>query len=223
VRILVVEDDHELRGSVVRRLRKDGFAVDEASDVADAIHAASVSDYDCFVLDRVLPGGDALELLSGLRGDAPSTPVLFMTCRDTVEERVAGFEAGGDDYLVKPFAMDELLARVRSLCRRHRRSVRAPVVRLGDLELDSPRREVRRRGVLLPLTAKEFAILELLAETPGVVVSRSHIIEHCWDDHADPLSNVVDVHVASVRRKLGVPPLIRTVRGAGFILDASRP
>lgn len=221
MRVLVVEDEDEMRGSIARRLRGEGFAVDEAADFGEARQAIGVSEYDCLVLDRLLPGGDALNLLVELRGAGEGTPALFLTSRDTVGDRVAGFEAGGDDYLVKPFAMEELTARVQSLCRRAR-SARPTVVQVGELEIHSARREVRRDGVLLPLTSKEFAILELLAESVGAVVSRSRIIEHCWDEHTDPLSNVVEVHVASLRRKLGDPPLIRTLRGAGYLLDAAR-
>jgi DNA-binding response OmpR family regulator len=220
MRVLVVEDEDEMRGSISRRLRGEGFAVDEAGDVDEARRAIGVSEYDCLVLDRVLPGGDALDLLAELRNTGECTPALFLTSRDTVDDRVAGFEAGGDDYLVKPFAMEELTARVQSLCRRAR-SARPAVARIADLEIRSARREVRRDGVLLPLTSKEFAILELLVESLGAVVSRSRIIEHCWDEHTDPLSNVVEVHLASLRRKLGEPPLIRTVRGAGYLLDAA--
>lgn len=217
--MLVVEDETELRGAIVRRLRAVGFAVDEAADLPDAWLNAGVTRYDCLVLDRLLPSGDAVDLLRRLRGDADSTPAILLTARDGLADRVEGFESGADDYLVKPFAMDELVARVRSLCRRAG-SMTPPIVRIGDLEIDRARREVRRDGVLLPLTAKELSVFEVLTESAGRVVSRSELIERCWDEHADPMSNVVDVHVASLRRKLGRPPVIRTVRGAGFVLES---
>ena len=219
MRILVVEDEPDIRGSVEAGLRSAGFAVDVAADLADASMAADVNDYDCLVLDRMLPDGDSLELVAEIRRGGAVVPVLFLTAKDAVEERVAGFEAGGDDYLVKPFALDELVVRVRALCRR----VATPtpsVVTVGDLEIDTGRAEVRRSGVLLPLTAKERCILLQLVGRVGTVVSRSELIEHCWDEAHDPMSNVVDVHVGSLRRKLGKPSPIGTVRGVGFVLEA---
>ena len=145
-------------------------------------------------------------------------PALFLTARDSVEDRVAGFEAGGDDYLVKPFSMDELVVRVRALCRRAGTSSPA-IVQIGDLEVDQARARVRRAEVLLSLTAKELCVLQVLAINVGNVVSRTELIEHCWDELTDPMSNTVDVHIASVRRKLGDPLMIETVRGLGYRLD----
>lgn len=218
MKVLLVEDDRELRGAVSRRLRASGFAVDDVDDLPDARVFIEVNHYDCLVLDRTVPSGDSLDLLAELRSEDRRVPALFLTARDAVEDRVAGFEAGGDDYLVKPFAMDELVARVRTLCRRAERA--APTVLfLGDLELDQARAEVRRNSVLMPLTSKEFCVLSLLAASPGMVVSRTELIEHCWDEMTDPLSNTVDVHIASLRRKLGRPQLIHTVRGTGYILE----
>lgn len=219
MRILVVEDDPDIRSSVAAGLGAAGFAVDTAADIVDADISASVNAYDCLVLDRSVPGGDTIDLLRTRREAGDATPALFLTARDAVEQRVEGFEAGGDDYLVKPFALDELVVRVRALCRRH--AATAPtIVVLGELTVDRAKVEVRRNGILLPLTTKEMAILEQLAAHAGRVVSRSHLIEHCWDEAHDPMSNVVDVHVSSLRRKLGEPPLIRTIRGRGFSLDA---
>ena len=218
MRILVVEDDPDIRGSVERGLLHAGFAVDSAVDLVGADAQLAVNDYDCLVLDRTVPGGDTIALLAGRRQVGDATPALFLTARDAVEDRIDGFEAGGDDYLVKPFALDELVVRVRALCRRRESLAPARVV-LGDLVVDRARAEVRRDGVLLPLTTKEQAILEQLADHVGTVVSRSHLIEHCWDDLHDPMSNVVDVHLSSLRRKLGEPSPIRTVRGQGFLLD----
>jgi len=218
MRVLVVEDDPELCGAVERRLRARGFAVDVAADVPDATDRIAVNDYDCLVLDRAVPSGDTLDLLARLRADGVTVPALFLTAKDAIAERVAGFEAGGDDYLVKPFAMEELVARIRSLCRRHADLV-PPIITVGDLSVDVARAEVRRDGVLLPLTNKELCVLSLLARRAGTVVTRSELIEHCWDELTDPMSNTVDVHIASLRRKLGLPSPIRTIRGRGYVLE----
>ena len=218
MRVLVVEDDPDIRTSVERGLVAAGFAVDAAGSLDDADVQLAVNEYDCLVLDRMIPGGDTIDLLIERRRDGDVTPALFLTARDAVEDRVDGFEAGGDDYLVKPFALDELIVRVRALCRR-RDSVAPSRLVVGDVEIDRARAEVRRDGVLLPLTAKESSILEQLVDHVDTVVTRSHLIEHCWDETHDPMSNVVDVHVSSLRRKLGDPCPIRTVRGQGFILE----
>lgn len=218
MRVLVVEDDPDIRSSVERGLVAAGFAADTAGALDDADVQLAVNDYDCLVLDRMIPGGDTIDLLVERRRNGDATPVLFLTARDAVEDRIAGFEAGGDDYLVKPFALDELVVRVRALCRR-RDSLAPSTLVVGDVEIDRGRAEVRRDGVLLPLTAKERSLLEQLVDHVDTVVSRSHLIEHCWDESHDPMSNVVDVHVSSLRRKLGEPCPIRTVRGQGFILE----
>ncbi|MEM9033127.1 MAG: response regulator transcription factor [Actinomycetota bacterium] len=222
MRILVIEDDADIRAGVERGLRAGGFAVDAVDDLPDAEVAVDVNDYDAVVADRMLPSGDALDLVAELRGRGSTVPVLFLTARDAVEDRVAGFEIGGDDYLVKPFALDELVVRVRALCRRRERSTPGRL-EIGDLDIDLSRAEVRRGGVLLPLTAKERCLLIFLAEHAGSVVSRADLVEHCWDDAHDPMSNVVDKHLSSLRRKLGDDHPIATVRGAGFLLDLDRP
>jgi DNA-binding response OmpR family regulator len=215
MRVLIVEDDRELRGALERRIRGSGFAVDAAGGITDAEMAIDVNHYDCLVLDRAVPGGDTIDLVRQLRSTGSPTPVLFLTAKDSVSARVDGFEAGGDDYLVKPFAMDELIARVRRLCRRS--ADETPVLlRVGDLTVDQARATVRRDDVLLPLTAKEFAVLVEFASRPDTVVTRSHLIDTCWDEMTDPMSNTVDVHVAALRRKLGDPPMIHTVRGIGY-------
>ncbi|MFF1918600.1 winged helix-turn-helix domain-containing protein [Streptomyces sp. NPDC058239] len=215
MRILVLEDDPELGPAIAAGLREAGFAVDFAVDLADADFKLAVNSYDCLVADRMLPDGDALTLLAAQRKAGSMLPVLLLTALDAVSDRVAGFEHGADDYLVKPFASAELTARVRSLCRRGQ-PARLPVLRVGDVELDVPRRRVLRTGVLLTLTAKEFAVLEVLLLRAGEVVTRAELIERCWDEMSEPLSNVVDVLISQLRRRLGSPEVIATVRGIGY-------
>ena len=217
MRVLVLEDDPELGAEVAGGLRSVGYAVDLVATIADADLSVAVNGYDCLVLDRILPDGDGLELVRALRGAGSRLPVLMLTALDTVGDRVSGFTEGADDYLVKPFAFAELAARVGALCRRADQP-RPAILRAGGLELDTARKRVRRDGVLLSLGAKEFAVLELLMVRAGQVVSRTDLIEHCWDAQADPVSNVVDAVIAQLRRKLG-PPVISTVRGAGYLID----
>jgi DNA-binding response OmpR family regulator len=219
VRVLVVEDDDDLRFAITAALRGSGLAVDETSDLSAADEALFVNSYDCVVFDRMLAAGDSADYVRRMRSDGGTVPVLFLTARDTVADRVEGFATGGDDYLVKPFAVPEMIARVHNLCRRST-VVRPPVVRLGGLEIDTAARTVRRDNVLLTLTIKEFAVLEILATRPGEAVRRGELIERCWDEMAEPNSNVVEVLVSQLRRKLGDPPLIETVRGIGYRLDA---
>jgi DNA-binding response OmpR family regulator len=219
VRVLVIDDDDGLREGVVVSLRAAGLGTDGASTVAAARGLLATHSYDCLVLDRMLPGGDGLQLLVD-RDQAPTRPpVLVLTARDAIRDRVEGFERGADDYLVKPFAMAELIVRVRSLCRR-RRTIAAPKMSAGDLVLDTARREVRRGGVLLSLTVKEYTVLELLLSRAGHPVSREELVEHCWDQLTTPMSNALDVVVSQLRRKLGDPPLIATVRAIGYRIDA---
>ncbi|MFF2076098.1 response regulator transcription factor [Kitasatospora sp. NPDC058162] len=223
MRVLVVEDEADLRFAVVAALRGAGLAVDEAADLPAADEALFVTEYDCVVFDRMLPSGDALEYVRKLRGTGRTVPVLFLTARDTVTDRVEGFAVGGDDYLVKPFAVPELVARVHSLCRRAG-VMRPPVQHFGDIEIDTARRLVRRGGVRLIVTSKEFAVLEVLTARADQVVPRVELIEKCWDEMAEPNSNVVEVLVSQLRRKLGDPCPILTVRGVGyrFVTDACR-
>ncbi len=218
MRVLVVEDELEILRAVGRRLRADGHGADEADDGGSAESFVRSYRYDVIVLDRMLPDGDALELLRSWRARGVAAPVLFLTARDLVADRVDGFEAGADDYLVKPFAMDELMARLTAIARRGA-TTRPSRVEVGDLEIDFGRREVRRAGVLLTLRPKEYALLELLASRAGRVVSRREIVAGCWGEDHEPLSNVEEVVIAALRRKLGRPPLIRTVRGAGYMLE----
>ncbi|MGW6929708.1 response regulator transcription factor [Lentzea sp. NPDC054927] len=218
MRVLLVEDDHELGDQVSRRLRARGFAVDRASDLGEADLKQSVHLYDCVVLDRGLPDGDGLDLLAAWRRAGVRVPVLVLTALGAVTDRVAGFTVGADDYLGKPFAVEELEVRVVALCRRGE-APRNTLLSAGGVEMDLPRRRVTRDGVVLTLTGKEFAVLELLLARAGRVVTRTELIEHCWDEMAEPMSNVVDAVVAQLRRKLGDPPVVVTVRGAGFVVE----
>ncbi len=206
VRILVVEDQPELRAAVVRRLRAE----------ADLLFRAH--DYALVVLDRGLPDGDGLDSMRRWRRAGSSVPVLVLTARDAIADRVSGLADGADDYLVKPFAMDELVARVAVIARRGVAGSEQ-VSRVGDLELDHGRAQVRRAGVLLPLRPKEFAVLAYLCARPGRVISRAQLREACWDEGHEPGSNVEEVVVSALRRKLGPPALIRTRRGLGYVLD----
>ncbi|MGP3926722.1 winged helix-turn-helix domain-containing protein [Streptomyces sp. 8N616] len=217
MRVLILEDDPELGPVISARLREAGFAVDLALTLADADFRLSIHAYDCVVADRAVPDGDSLRLLAAHRRAGSALPFLLLTALDTVADRVAGFEHGADDYLIKPFAFAELTARVRALCRRAQ-PARPPELKVGDLEVDLPRRRVRRAGVLLSLTAKEFAVLEVLMLRVGEVVTRTELIEHCWDEMGEPMSNVVDVLIGQLRRRLGPPDPIETVRGFGYRL-----
>jgi two-component system OmpR family response regulator len=214
VRVLVVEDDENLRVAIAGSLRAAGFAVDTAGDLPGADEALAVNSYDCAVFDRMLPSGDALRYVETRR---PAVPVLFLTGRDAVADRIAGLEFG-DDYLVKPFATEELEARVRRLCRRVTNGL-PPVIRCGDLEMDAGRHEVRRAGVLLTLTGKEFDVLHHLVARQRTPVGRTELIRQVWDPLVDPASNVLDVVITQLRRKLRNPPMIHTVRGIGYRID----
>jgi DNA-binding response OmpR family regulator len=214
VRVLVVEDDENLRVAIASSLRAAGFAVDTADDLPAADEALTVNEYDCAVLDRMLPSGDALRYVENRH---LTVPILFLTARDAVADRIAGLEHG-DDYLVKPFATAELEARVRRLCRRVASGL-PPVLSCGDLEVDSARHEVRRAGVLLTLTGKEFDVLHHLAARQRTPVARTDLIREVWDPFVDPASNVLDVVITQLRRKLRNPPMIHTVRGIGYRID----
>ncbi|GAB3156714.1 response regulator transcription factor [Micromonospora sonneratiae] len=217
MRVLVTEDDDNLRIALEAALRGAGFAVDTAADLPAADEALFVNSYDCAVFDRMLPAGDALRYVHGRRAAGWQMPVLFLTARDSEADRIDGLRLGGDDYLVKPFSMPELVARVRSLCRRGTVG-RPAVLRCADVELDGGRHRVTRAGVLLTLTPKEFLVLERLMTVPGQSVSRHELISYAWDEMADPASNVLDVVMAQLRRKLRDPPLIHTVRGRGYLI-----
>ena len=211
--ILVVDDDASIRRMLARTLSAEGFGVAVAADGGAALASIERSVPDLLILDVTMPGVDGLGVARSLRARNLSPPILFLTARDTVPDRVAGFEAGGDDYLVKPFAVDELLARVRALLRRGREA--GPVLAHRDLSLDPAGRRAVRGGRRIDLTDRESALLELLLRNRGLVVTRSQALAAVWVD-SDPSANVVDRYVAYLRRKLGEPPLIETVRGVGF-------
>ncbi len=221
MKVLLVEDYVPLRKSVARGLQEAGFAVDATGDGEEGLWYARSGDYDVIVLDLMLPKVDGLTILRRLREREDPVPVLILTARDTVPDRVRGLDLGADDYLVKPFAFEEFLARVRALVRR-KYETRSPSVQVGDLTVDTSRRTARRGGRTIELTPREYALLELLALRAGQVVSRTEIWEHLYDFAAEPASNVIDVYIGHLRKRLeagGRPRLIHTRRGLGYMLD----
>jgi two-component system copper resistance phosphate regulon response regulator CusR len=220
MRILLVEDDPGIARFVAKGLRENAFAVDVTGDGDDAIYKASISDYDAIILDVMIPGRDGFEVCGAMRAEGSVVPIIMLTARDTVQDKITGLDSGADDYLTKPFAVAELLARLRALLRRGH-AVRPSIIRIGDLVLDARARKATRGGQVLPLTNKEFALLEYLAREEGRVVSRAEIAEHVWDERFDPLTNLIDVHINRLRRKVDdgfFEPLIQTRRGAGYML-----
>jgi len=223
MKILIVEDETKTGDYLKQGLSEAGFVTDLARDGIDGLHHASTGDHDLVVLDVMLPGINGWQVLEALRRAGRQTPVLFLTAKDEVEDRVKGLELGADDYLVKPFAFSELLARVRTLLRRGKQSGETSVLRAADLELDLLRRRVSRAGQRIELTAKEFALLELLLRRQGEVLPRSLIASQVWDMNFDSDTNVVEVAVRRLRAKVDEPfdpRLIRTVRGMGYVLEA---
>jgi DNA-binding response OmpR family regulator len=223
MRILLVEDERKISAYVRRGLEEAGYAVDQAFTGPEALRWTEKADYDSIVLDIMLPGLDGISVCRELRGRDVRAGVLMLTARDTVDDRVAGLDAGADDYLVKPFAMKELLARLRALARRQAEGARNPVLRVGDLSLDPGSHQVTRSGTKIPLSAKEFAILEYLLRNTGLVLTRSMITENVWDYDVFHQSNAVDVYIRNLRRKVDDDfdvKLIQTVRGVGYRLSA---
>jgi two-component system copper resistance phosphate regulon response regulator CusR len=222
MRVLLVEDSVALRQPVAKALKASGFAVDSTGDGAEGWQMAQDHDYDVIVLDIMLPGMDGRELLQRLRTAGNETPVLFLTAKDTVEDRVAGLRLGADDYLVKSFAIEELIARVEALGRR-KYAQRLPKLAVADLELDQSAKTVRRGGREVPLAPQLFALLEYLLLRKGQVVSRTEIEEHIYDEQVSPMSNVVDTAVCALRRAIAVSdksaPLIHTRRGMGYVIE----
>ena len=226
LKILVVEDEIKTGDYLRQGLSEAGFNVDLARDGRDGLHAALTADYELLILDVMLPGLDGWSVLRGIRAAGKEMPVLFLTARDQVDDRVRGLELGADDYLIKPFAFAELLARVRTLLRRGGKSKEAEFLRAADLELDPLRRRVTRSGKRIDLTAKEFALLELLLRRQGEVLPRSLIASQVWDMNFDSDTNVIEVAVRRLRAKIDdefQTKLIRTVRGMGYVLEAPTP
>ena len=217
MRLLVVEDEPDLARALARSLAEAGFAVDLSADGEDALFRIREIDYDAVVLDIMLPKLDGWAVLDAVRSAQIRTPILLLTARDQVTDRVRGLNLGADDYLLKPFALTELVARLHAIIRRSYGSA-AQQLTLGDLVIDVAAREVRRDGQPVELTAREFAILELLTRSRGAVVGRATIYDHIYDDATDVMSNAIDVHIAALRRKLGAD-LIRTRRGEGYVID----
>jgi len=216
MRVLVVEDEPELRRVIVSALREEGYAVDEAADGDEALFKATAWVYDAILLDVMLPVLDGFEVLERLR-KKKSTPVLFLTARDAVDDRVRGLDSGGDDYLVKPFDFSELYARLRALVRRAKGKA-AATIQIGPVVVDTRRRTVTADGENVVLTAREYGLVELLALHRGEVVTRTEIYDHLFDENSDTLSNLVEVHIANIRRKLG-RNFIQTRRGLGYMID----
>jgi two-component system OmpR family response regulator len=222
-RVLVIEDDAETAEQLVDCLETSGYEVDLASDGEAGLRRALAGDYVVMTVDRMLPRIDGIEVIRRLREEGIVTPALILSALGEIDDRVRGLRAGGDDYLVKPFAFREMLARVDTLARRSATAVKETILRIGDLEIDLLARTARRRGREIELLPREFRLLAYLAHNAGQVVSRTMLLQHVWDLHFDPTTNVIDVYVGRVRRKLDSGqdfPLIHTIRGVGFCLRA---
>jgi two-component system OmpR family response regulator len=224
MKLLVVEDDRETASYLHKGLSESGYVVDRAGDGREGLFLASSGGYDAIVLDRMLPGIDGLAVLGALRAAGIRTPALILSALGSVDDRVKGLRAGSDDYLVKPFAFSELLARIEALLRRGTVTPATTTLRVADLELDLLTRTVKRAGKPLDLLPREFRLLEYLMRNAGHVVTRTMLLEHVWDYHFDPQTNVIDVHVSRLRQKIDKNferPLLHTVRGAGYCLRAA--
>jgi two-component system OmpR family response regulator len=222
MKLLLIEDDQRAADYVANGLRESGHSVDHAADGADGLTLALAARYDVIVADRMLPYIDGLAVVQALRAQGVATPILILSALAKVDDRVKGLRAGGDDYLTKPFAFSELLARIEVLNRRSAASEPATRLRVADVELDLVTRRVTRGGQPVDLTAREFRLLEYLMRHAGQVVTRTMLLENVWDLHFDPQTNVIDVHVSRLRHELdreGAPPLIHTVRGSGYVLE----
>jgi len=222
VRVLLVEDESRVAGFIAKGLREHAYAVDVAADGEQAIYQTAVNSYDLVILDVMLPRKDGHHVCRELRGGGFNAPILMLTARDAVDDRVAGLDSGADDYLTKPFDFKELLARLRALLRRSEK-VRPQILRIADLVLDTGKHAASRTGRPVSLTAKEYALLEFLVLNEGRVVGREQIAQHVWDESFDPMSNVIDVYIKRLRAKLDTKSarrLIHTRRGEGYILTA---
>jgi DNA-binding response OmpR family regulator len=220
MRVLLVEDDPGVQRFVVKGLREQAYAVDTATNGNDALYQAEINSYDVIVLDVMLPGADGFQVCRSLRKAGHHVPILMLTARDAVEDRIAGLDHGADDYLTKPFEFRELLARLRALLRRSG-ELRPAKLEVADLVVDTAGQAAQRAGHAIPLTQKEYALLEFLARNAGRVVGRAEIAEHVWDETFDPFSNLIEVYVNRLRRKIDLPnkaALLHTRRGAGYML-----
>jgi two-component system OmpR family response regulator len=221
MKLLVIEDDREAAAFLMKGLSESGYVVDHAPDGRDGLFLGTSNQYDAMIVDRMLPGVDGLKLIGALRAAEVRTPVLILSALGAVDDRVKGLRAGGDDYLVKPFAFSELLARIEALLRRGAPTTATTRLRVDDLEMDLLARTVHRAGQPIDLLPREFRLLEYLMRHMGQVVTRTMLLEHVWDYHFDPQTNVIDVHVSRLRQKIDrgfAHALLRTVRGAGYML-----
>jgi len=221
MRVLLVEDDERIAGFVSKGLRESSYAVDVVTDGNKALYQILLYQYDVIILDVMLPGTDGFNVCREVRKSGNQTPILMLTARDAVEDKITGLDTGADDYITKPFAFEELLARLRALLRRQSK-LRPSSIVVADLEIDMSARRVHRGGSEIPLTAKEYALLEYLARERGKVVGRTEISEHVWDETFDPFSNLIDVYIRRLRVKIDEGyerQLIHTRRGAGYVLD----
>ncbi|TCT08705.1 two-component system OmpR family response regulator [Tepidamorphus gemmatus] len=221
MKILLIEDDREAAQYLAKGLRESGHTVDLAADGDEGYDLAATGNYDVLIVDRMLPRRDGLSIITQLRAEHVSTPALILSALGEVDDRVKGLRAGGDDYLAKPYAFSELAARVEALGRRRGPSDAGTVLRVGDLELDRLAHRVQRAGVNIPVQPREFRLLEYLMRNAGQVVTRTMLLEHVWDYHFDPQTNVIDVHISRLRAKIDKGfdrPLLHTVRGAGYVI-----
>lgn len=220
MRILVAEDEHDLNRVICKRLEKEGYTTDSCFDGEDALYYLSIGEYDAVLLDVMMPKKDGFEVLRTMRSQNNTTPVLFLTARDTTADKVTGLDAGAEDYLVKPFAFDELLARIRVMTRKNA-GVSSNVLKIADLEVDIGRHTVKRGDNVIELSARELSILEYMMLNTGIVLSREKIENHIWNFDYSGGSNVIDVYISYLRKKIDdgyAPKLIHTVRGAGYVL-----
>ena len=222
MRVLIVEDEPYMAEAIRDGLRLEAIAADVAGDGDTALELLSLNDYDIAVLDRDIPGPSGDEIAQHIVASGSGTPILMLTAADRLDDKASGFELGADDYLTKPFAMRELVLRLRALHRR-RAHHRPPVLELAGLRLDPFRREVYRDGRYVPLTRKQFAVLEVLMEAEGGVISAEELLQRAWDEHADPFTNAVRITVSALRKRLGEPWLIATVPGVGYRIDTGPP
>lgn len=220
MRLLVIEDEPDLRKGLLRMLREEGYAADGAADGTDGLHKATEWDYDAILLDYQLPGMDGREVLRRLR-KTKRTPVIMLTAHNGVDDRITGLDLGADDYVAKPFEETELLARIRSVIRRNHRAP-GSFIKLGDIAVDTVSRRVTKKGAEALLTAREYAVLEYLAHRRGALVTRAELYEHLFDENDDSMSNLLEVHVCNLRRKLDAE-LIKTRRGQGYIIEDETP